>query len=244
MLLKEVRMKGIVVIVFACMIAANVLAGEITVYKVQGDVSVRHGVGEVWTKVSVGDALKPEDTMKTGRRGSAVLVASGDASTTKKIALPGEVIVDMSDVRELSQEELMLKLTMERVRSSSYEWKNEELNIPNAAVVHGDPPAQNPTLSENSIEVGTLQLNGTRVLYENGFYSTSALKAMDVLRRYPSLAEEFEHRFMIAQALEKANLRGEALNEYVSLSSSENLKAGQRTLLQTKISQLRRELER
>ncbi len=237
-------MKSLVVIVIACTIATGVLAGEITVQKVQGDVSVRHGVGEVWTKVNAGDALKPDDTMKTGKRGSAVLVASSDASATKKITLPGEVIVDMSDIRDLSQEELMLKLTMEKVRSSSYEWKNKELNIPNAAVVHGEDHATTTPLGENDNETGVLQLNGTRVLYDNGFYSTSALKAMDVLRRYPSLAEEFEHRFMIAQALEKANLRGEALNEYVSLSSSENLKSGQRTLLQTKISQLRKQLER
>jgi len=31
----------------------------------------------------------------------------------------------------------MLKLTMEKVRASSYKWKEEELRIPDAAVVHG-----------------------------------------------------------------------------------------------------------
>lgn len=237
-------MKTLILIMIVCTVVGGTLAGEITVQKVQGDVSVRHGVGEVWTKVSVGDVLKPDDTMKTGKRGSVVLVAPRDATGMKRITLPGEVIVDMSDIRDLSQEELMLKLTMERVRSSSSEWKNKELNIPNATVVHGDDLATTSPLSENDIEVGVLQLNGTRVLYENGFYSTSALKGMAVLRRYPLLAEKFEHRFMIAQALEKANLRGEALNEYVSLSSSEKINSGQRTMLDTKISQLRKQLER
>ena len=235
-------MKSLVLIVIACTVVAGAAAGEITVQKTQGDVSVRHGVGEAWTKVSVGDVLKPDDTIKTGKHGSAVLVTSSDMLATKKITLPGEVIVDMSDIRELSQEELMLKLTMERVRSSSYEWKNKELNIPNAAVVHGADRLTAAPLNENDIETGTLQLNGTRVLYDYGYFPTSVLKAMDVLRRYPSLAEKFENRFMIAQSLEKANLRGEALSEYVNLSSSESISAGQKEILRAKVSSLRKQL--
>jgi hypothetical protein len=227
------------------MVGTVALARDIVVQKVQGDVSVRHGVAEVWTKVRAGDILRPDDTMRTGKKGSAVLVApsqSDDATATKRIALPSEVMVDMSDVRELSQEDLMLKLTMEKVRSTSSEWKNNELNIPNTTVTHGEPPVTQPPLSENDIQVGILQLNGTRVLFDNGFYSTSALKGMDVLRRYPSLAEKFEHKFLIAQALEKANLRGEALNEYVGLSLSENTTAEQKDILHARITQLRKQL--
>ena len=235
-------MRNLLIIVLFHVVAAFATAGEIVVQKLQGDVTIRHGVGEEWTKVAVGDILKPDDTMRTGKRGSAVLVATGDATGTKKIMLPGDVIVDISDIRELSQEELMLKLTMEKVRSSSYEWKNKDLNIPNAAVVHGKNRLEATPLGENDIEVGILQMNGTRVLYDNGYFSSSALKGMDILRRYPSLNEKFEHRFMIAQALEKANLRGEALSEYVSLSSTENLDSQQKETLRLKVSSLRKQL--
>jgi hypothetical protein len=227
------------------MVGTVALARDIVVQKVQGDVSVRHGVAEVWTKVKAGDILRPDDTMRTGKKGSAVLVApsqSDDATATKRITLPSEVMVDMSDVRDLSQEELMLKLTMEKVRASSYEWKNNELNIPNTTVVHGADRSPQPPISENDIQVGVLQLNGTRVLFDNGFYSTSALRGMDVLRRYPSLAANFDHRFRIVRALEKANLRGEALNEYVSLLSLENITAQQTEILHERVSQLRKQL--
>ena len=37
--------------------------GRISVQKVQGDVSVRHGVAEDWTSVKTGDILKPNDTI-------------------------------------------------------------------------------------------------------------------------------------------------------------------------------------
>jgi hypothetical protein len=163
------------------------------------------------------------------------------SSNSKKISLPPEVMVDISDIRELTQEELMLKLTMEKVRSSSYEWKNKEMNIPNTTVVHGEAKDKKETPAETNPEVGVLQMNGTRVLYENGFYPTSALKALDVMRRYPSLGGKFENRMLVAQALEKSNLKSEALSEYVLLSRAENFTKEQRELVQSKIAQLKRQ---
>jgi hypothetical protein len=146
----------------------------------------------------------------------------------------------MSDIRDLSQEELMLKLTMERVRSSSYQWKNDELNIPNTTVLHGTDESSHQGLTEGNDESGILELNGSRVLYDNAFYSTCALKTMEVLRRHPALGGVFENRLLVAQALEKANLSGEALNEYGALSSMQNLDASQREIVRSKIASLRR----
>ena len=216
---------------------ALIARGEgVVLQKASGEVYVRHGVAETWTRVVVGDVLKPDDTMKTGKKGSALLVVSGN----KRMALPAEVIVDVSDIRDLSQEELMLKLTMEKVRASSYQWKNDEMNMPNAAFTHGEPPATS-TLTENELETGRFEWNGTKVLYDNGYYSTSALKAMGVLRRYPTLGDKFENRLLVAQALEKANLRGEALSEYVSISQSDKLTAEQREVVAGRIAQLRKQ---
>lgn len=213
---------------------------DIVLKKVSGDVHVRHGVTEVWTKIAVGDVLKSDDTMKTGEKGLALLVVNGG----KRISLPPEVIVDVSDIRDLTQEELMLKLTMEKVRASSYQWKNDEMNVPNAKIVHGADRTPTQPLTENQLEIGRFEWNGTKVLYDNGYYSTSALKAMDVLRRYPPLGEKFENRLLIAQALEKANLRGEALSEYVALSQIDTLSDGQRDLVKSRVSQLRKQAGR
>jgi hypothetical protein len=234
-------MKGIrSIIVFLLLLVLTTVAfsdEQITLQKAQGDVSVRAGVTETWTKAHAGDALKPDATLKTGKQSSAIILLP---SANRKISLPPEVIVDISDIRQLTQEELMLKLTMEKVRASSYEWKNKEMNIPSTTVVHGDPKDRKEPLAESNPEVGVLQLNGTRVLFDNGFYSTSALKAMEVLRRYPSLGSKFENRFLIAQALEKSNLKSEALNDYVALSMSQSITKEQRELLQAKIAQLRK----
>ncbi len=232
------------VIAAVVLFTARAAAGDITVLKMQGDVSVRHGVTEVWVKVSPGDVLRPDDTMKTGKKGSAVIVltsAEGAAEKPRSITLPGDVIVDMSDVRDLSSEELMLKLTMEKVRASSYQWKSDDLQIPSAAVVHGADKSSEQPLRVSDPATGVLQLNGAHVLYENGFYATCALKGMEVFRLYPSLGSQFRSRMMVAEALEKANLRGEAVNEYASISRLETATPEQRALIHARIESLRKQ---
>jgi len=216
------------------------LAGEIVVQKIQGEVSVRQGVTEVWNRIAAGDVLRPDDTMKTGVKGSAVLLVRGESGEAKRITLPQEVIVDLSDIRDLTQEELMLKLTMEKVRSSSYQWKNNELQIPRAAVVHGGNVTSPEGPAQNDPAVGVFRLNGTRVLFENGFYSTCALKSMEVFRLYPALGRKFENRLLVAEALGKARLRGEALNEYGSLLTLDGLSPDQQDLVKARMAELKR----
>lgn len=217
------------------LLASTALGAEkIVMQRAQGDVTMRVGVAETWIKVQSGDELKTNATVKTGKQSSALIVAAA-----KRITVPPEVMLDISDIRELTQEELMLKLTMEKVRATSYKWKDDELRISNTTAPRGEARDRKQALAETNPEIGTLQMNGARVLFENAFYSTSALKALDVLRRYPSLAT-FENRLLVAQSLEQANLKSEALNEYTRLSQMENISREQKEMVQTKIAQLKR----
>jgi hypothetical protein len=212
-------------------------ADDIIVQRLQGEVAVRHGVTEAWTKIAIGDVLKPDDTMKTGKKSSAV-ISVGNA---KRISIPPEVIVDASDFRTLTQDELMLKLTMEKVRSTSYQWKNDELNLPNTTAVHGPDKSTSTPLLENDLQNGALQMNGARLLFDNSYFSTCALRGLEIFRLYPPMGEKFENRFLVAQSLEKANLRGEALNHYTALSAMEGLTPEQKEIVKGKMAQLRKQ---
>jgi hypothetical protein len=229
------------VLVLLVISSSALVGGEIVVKRVEGEVQVRQGVTEVWNSVAQGDVLRPDDTMKTGPRGSALLLfpAAVTGTTAKRIALPPEVIVDISDIRQLSQEELMLKLAMEKVRSSSYQWKSDDLQIPNASVVHGENKDENSPLPENDLATGILQMNGTRVLFENGFYPTCVLKALEVFRLYPTLGEQVENRLLVAEALERSRLKGEALNEYGALLKMPGLSDTLAQEIKSKMSHLR-----
>jgi len=233
-------MRIFMIVIFLAFASLKAAAGDVVIQKAQGDVRARQGVAEVWNTVSVGDVLRPNDTMKTGKRSSAVLLARVEGKPDKRISLPADVIVDISDIRELTQEELMLKLTMEKVRSSSYEWKTNELQMPNATVVHGQDRRSTEPLSENHTEVGMLQWNGTRVLLDNGFYSTGVLRAMEVFRMYPGISSAVSNRLLFAEALEKAQLRGEAVAEYGSIAGMPGLTAAQQSHVQVRLAALRK----
>ena len=225
-------------IIGATVAFAGIAAAQgISVQKIQGDVQVRHGVTEQWSATAAGDVLKPDDSMRTGRNGLAVILAM-KSGVEKRITLPSEVIVDMADVRDLTPEELMLKLTMERVRSSPYK-SPEELSAPNAGVVHGANETPGPALPENDPAAGTMQWNGARVLFENGFYPTCALKGMELYRLYPETARKYTNRILVAQSLERANLRGEALSEYNTILGLDGLTQAEQSTVRQEINKLR-----
>lgn len=235
-------MKTLLVMLVVVLAHGFALAGDVTVRKVQGDVKVRHWVTEAWTTVRSGEVLGVGATMSTGSGGSSVVaVLKNGVATT--ITIPPGVMVDMSDIRDLTPEELMLKLTMQRVRSSSYEWKNNELNIPNTTVVHGSDASSVATLAENDPAEGIMLMNGTRLLFEHGFYSTCALKTLEVMRRFPDLATSFEYRWLVAEALERTGLGGEALNEYAGIASLAGLTDAQKASVKSKLAQLRKGAE-
>ncbi len=233
-------MKAIVLVGLVLMsYAAN--AGEIVVNQIKGEVAVRSGIEETWHPVKPGDKLKPHDSMKTGKGASAVLLVSLQGSDKPaRISLPPNVILDLSDVRNLTRDELILSLTMERVKASPSNPKENELEIPNATVVHGERRTEEGADKADE-EAAVLRMNGTRVLFTNGFFSTCALKGLSLLERFPSLGKTFENRYLVAESLERSDLRGEALNEYLDLSSMPNLTAEQQRLVRARITRLRGE---
>ena len=233
-------MRTVLAVVFAMtMNSAPGSSAEIIVNQVKGDVEVRSGMEETWNPVAKGDKLKPHDSMKTGKKGSAVLlVTSEKGGKPVKLNLPSDVILDLSDIRKLTRDELILKLTMEKVNASPYDWKEDDLQVPNATVVHGERK-NSEAAGEQDEQTALLRMNGTKVLFRNGYFSTCALRGLSLLERFPSLGETFENRYMVAESLERSDLRGEALNEYLALSAMEGLTAEQQRLVRSKIERLR-----
>ena len=213
-------------------------AQEFVAEKVQGEVMVRHGVQEEWKPVATMERLKPHDSMKTGKGGSAVLLVPGTGDPVR-MTIPPEVILDLSDVRTLSREELILKLTMERVRAAPYEWKDQDLDIPNATVVHGSDRNGDRVGDEEAVETGRMQMNGARVLFRNGFFPTCALRGLSLFARFPSLSGSFNDRLLVAESLQRSDLPGEALTEYNALAALPDLTPDEKALVQDRIEGIR-----
>lgn len=225
-------MKKILLITAIFMIACGVLAGDAKVIAVKGTASCRQGIDEKWNNVAVGDVLKPEDTIELGKQSSVVVFIDG----SKKLSLPENVIIEMADLRMLSQEEVLLKLAMESVRSVPR--REDQPDIPRMTTVHGTNKENIVSDKNSTRETGWKQLNGTKVLYENGYFGTCILRTKGITRLFPALPTAIEARLRAASALEKMNLRLEALEEYVRIGK-EDLSADQRSLVTVKVQELR-----
>ncbi|HLX11678.1 MAG TPA: hypothetical protein VKS81_02585 [Bacteroidota bacterium] len=203
----------------------------------KGDVSVRRGMSEQWVEAAKGDVLKPEDSIRLGKKASATLLTDSD----NRLTLPEMVIIDLSDLRDLTQDELMLTLTMERVRSIPDRSHDGDFSIPRTTTIHGanrDASASTELLPSGD---GTLELNGVKVLYSHGYYATSIIRSKQVFRLDPSTEKRFDARMLVASALEKAKLPEEALTEYTDISHG-TLSQPDRSRVDAEISRLRKEL--
>ncbi len=210
---------------------------QMKITRMKGEVLVRHGASELWQPVSVGDILKPHDSMKLGKQASATV----SIDSVKAITIPEHVIVDLSDLRNLTQKEFLLKLAMEDVRSAPLREGNDRLNIPQTTTMHGDQKGTSQS-SFTTGEAGILQLNGTKVLFENGYNETGVLKTRQVYRLYPALSKQVENRLLVASAFERLHLLREAIREYRNLLH-ETLTQAQRSMIETKIETLEHSLE-
>jgi hypothetical protein len=226
--------KIIFIITLIIAIASAALAGDAKVIAMKGTASLRHGMDEKWNTVAVGDILKPEDTIEIREHSSVVILLDG----SKKLSIPEDVMIEIADLRMLSQEEVLLKLAMETVRSVPQREKLDQTDIPRMTTVHGANKEYNSSGTINSQETGLKQLNGTKVLYENGYFGTCVLRTKGVTRLFPALPTAIEARLRAASALEKMNLRLEALEEYIRIGKEE-LTPDQRSLVSAKVNELR-----
>ena len=87
-----------------------------------------------------------------------------------------------------------------------------------------------------------LELNGTKVLFDNGYNATGVLKTKQVYRLYPALAKKIESRLLVASGFEQLNLLRDALTEYRGLLK-ESLSPEQRSAVQQHIEVLQKKIE-
>lgn len=219
-------------IVMTSLLTIPLLAGDFVVRGVKGSVEVRKGVTEEWKKMKVGDFLKPEDSMRTGPGSSATIEAD-----KRKLTVPEMTILDILDIRQLSQEDFLLKLAMQNILAVPAR-ERDELSIPSATVLHGDNAAKTNVPVFTDTKVGEMELHGARVLFDNSYYATSILKSKETLRTHPELKANFDARLTVATAFEKMKLSKEAVTEY-SMLAKENLASAQAKKVQVALERLK-----
>lgn len=230
-------MKKLISIVFLLITLVVSIFAEVKIQGIKGDVRVRHGVSEEWTTTKIGDALNLDDAIKVGEKSLAILLVDG----SKKVIVTEKSIVDASDLRTLSQEDLLLKLAMDKVLSVPAQDRNNDLTPAHTAIIHGEKKSDTNRPKSTSIEAALMQLSGAKVLYNHSYYGTCILRVKDVFRINPALDVDIEYRLITAKSFEKSNLMSEALNEYNSIPL-DKLKPQQKQLVLESIDRLKKKV--
>jgi len=229
-------MKRVLMILTLLVLCGWVSSAQVLVKQVKGLAEVRRGVAEEWTTVKPGDSLTADNTLKV-RKGSSVAILTRDA---QRIVVPELTVLDIGDLRTVTQQDLLLKLAMADVRAAPAQERPAELTIPRTTIVHGKEYPVRVIAGETPRDYREMEVRGTKVLYDHGYYPTCILRAKELLQVYPDLKDRFEFRMMIAEALERTKLRGPALNEYLALAM-ENLPPKQKAKVNESIHRLKGE---
>ncbi|MDP2209783.1 MAG: hypothetical protein Q8K98_13575 [Bacteroidota bacterium] len=206
-------MKKIILVVALILgFAINIFA-DIKLLSTKGDVKIRRGVSEQWQQIKAGEILNYDDAIFIGTKSTATVSINGQ----KKIALPEKTIVEISDLRFLTKEELLLKLAMDRIIAVPQQDRRDELMPAQTTVIHGEKKSETLAAVKPTVENALKMLNGAKLLFDNKFYGTCALRVREVLRIHPTIETGIEYKLLTANSLEKAELYDEALSEYTAI---------------------------
>ncbi|MBU2472384.1 MAG: hypothetical protein KKF20_08270 [Bacteroidetes bacterium] len=228
-------MKKIITFLILTSMLTVSLSAQLKVLTTKGDVKVRYGVSEEWKQLKAGDQINLADAIRTSSKSSAVI----QIDNQKKIALNEKTIVEMADLRYLSQEELLLKLAMERILSVPPQDRDNDLIPARTTIIHGEKKSKVQLPIPNDIAM--MQLNGAKLLYDNNFYGTCVIRIKEVLRLNQNLSDVVNYKLVTANSLEKSNLFEEALNEYASLPFDQ-LTSPQKQIVQQNIDRLKKKI--
>jgi len=226
-----IAMKKIILV--SLIITAGFFAQTFKVEKVSGRVSVQKGTSEEWITVKKGVTLEANDFIQTGDKSSVQLRIGKD-----KFILKSASAIMPGSIRKISQNDLLLALTAEEIKSLPNEKKDTKTK--STAVYGSKLDKSNPSFSAS--DIGIKRLNGARQLAENGFMESSVIVAKETFRKYPETKLFVKERIYFAGVLEKLSLYEEALKEYNRIISLD-MTAKEKSLVNKRIDELNKKLE-
>ena len=202
-------------IFLAILILANVSqltwAGtKVKIAKASGEVRIRRGVEETWQPASAGTRLDEIDSILTGE-GARVILETREG---KVFELGSNSILDIADLRRISEHELFLFLISEKINQIEPRKKKTKLRIGNVNVVHGELKSDHKNTGKPANEFWVFEKNGAKALFAQDYITNAVLKLNKILLRYPNLNDCGEIHSYLGKGFEKLNNPGQAIDAY------------------------------
>ena len=195
---------------------------KVRILSLHGDVQVRRGMDEDWLPARSGMLLRELDTILTGEAAEVVLQITEDST----FRLGENCILDISDLRKITERELFLYLMSQKVKEIDAPVHPAPLRQESVSVVRGEKKhlTEAASMSGALRRQWRLEVNGARALYGQGLYPNAILKNYRILERYYTIPDCGEVHFYLGEAFEKLDERGRALEAY--RAAEQRLQAG------------------
>ena len=206
---KKISIITILIILF---IGIELAIAGAKVTKLSGEVNIRRGVEEDWQPASDGILLEDIDTILTGADGVVVLQTNDGI----KFELGNNSILDISDLRKISEKELFLYLMSKKVQKIEPRNGKTRLRIGKVSVVHGESKVESENVPGNNSKSDFLiqEKNGARALHEQSLYPNSIIKYHKILEKYDAGKDCGEIHFYLGKSFEALNQIGQAIDAY------------------------------
>lgn len=196
-------------LIFSIAIASA--APQAKIISISGEVKVRRGVEEDWHRAAVGMALENLDTI-LALEGAEVVLQLGDGATFR---LGGNAILDIADLRKMTERELFLYLMSEKIGSIPPREEKSRLRVADVSVVHGESKAESSRDAGSTGNTHRVQeTNGAKALYVQQFYPNAIVRLHKILAKYPDNEDCGEIHFLLGKSFEALGDSGQAIDAY------------------------------
>ena len=186
------------------------LHADIFIQKIQGDVKVRKGLDETWQKAGNKMLLKNIDTILTGEDSEVILSLPEGITFT----LGSQSILDIGDLREITERELFLFLTSQKIRDIE-NVPASKVHIENVSVVRAqNKQSSSGPSANNASDLWRYEVNGARAMHNQMFYPNAVMKMMYILKKYTQVEDYGLVQLYLGQSFEAMNQSGRALEAY------------------------------
>lgn len=179
-------------------------AARITAIK--GVVHIRRGLEETWQPAAVGQVLDEMDSIITGEAAETILKMEDD----RIFRLGSNAIIDLTDLRHITQQELFLLLMTEKIGNLENHREKSRLQLGHVTVIHGEN--RNPSAPAGQEARGWLkEYNGAGALHNQSFFPNAILKLAKIINRFPQADDCGQMYFLLGKSFMAMQQNGQAL---------------------------------
>lgn len=199
-----------------------------------GDVKIRRGIEETWQKAKTGILLEEIDTIVTGKKSTVSL----ELENGKIFVLEENSQLDISDLRTITEKEMMLFLMSRKINKIEPRSNKTPLRVGKVSVVHGESKNNSdqkvePDLDKNTWEKET---NGAKALFGHELYPNTIVKLNVILSKHPAAGDDYEIFYFLGKSFEAMNKNGQAEDAYkIVLKKSKETKQKSKIFEESKL---------